>query len=103
MSNQVTYKVEEVGTYRLSLNKQIELEAGEVGYLIAGIKTINHTRVGDTVTNHDGTAITARRNGVCTDNGDNRDVADAEEAIRNEEEEGSSSSTRQCCCCLSPQ
>jgi GTP-binding protein LepA len=50
MSNGVTYKVEEVGVYRLKLEKRPELTAGEVGYIIAGIKTISDTRVGDTVT-----------------------------------------------------
>ena len=50
MSNGVTYKVEEVGVFRLKLEKRAELTAGEVGYIIAGIKTVSDTRVGDTIT-----------------------------------------------------
>ena len=50
MSNKALYKVEEVGVYRLKLEKKKELVAGEVGYIIAGIKTVSDTRVGDTIT-----------------------------------------------------
>jgi len=50
MSNGALYKVEEVGLFRLALEKKKELIAGEVGYIIAGIKTVSDTRVGDTVT-----------------------------------------------------
>ncbi|MDR1894832.1 MAG: translation elongation factor 4 [Spirochaetales bacterium] len=45
------YKVEETGLFRLALSSRPEgLEAGDVGYLIAGIKNIQEIRVGDTVT-----------------------------------------------------
>ncbi len=50
MSNNVTYKVEEVGFFRLEREPRKKLSAGEVGYLIAGIKTVSDTRVGDTIT-----------------------------------------------------
>ncbi|MCP4715519.1 MAG: elongation factor 4, partial [Deltaproteobacteria bacterium] len=50
MSNNATYKVEEVGVFRLKLEKRKQLESGEVGYIIAGIKTVGDTRVGDTIT-----------------------------------------------------
>ena len=50
MSNKALYKVEEVGVFRLKLEKKKELTAGEVGYIIAGIKTVSDTRVGDTIT-----------------------------------------------------
>jgi GTP-binding protein LepA len=50
MSNRATYRVEEVGVFRLKLEKRKALEAGEVGYIIAGIKTVADTRVGDTIT-----------------------------------------------------
>ncbi len=53
MSNGASYRVDEVGIFRLTLQKTDSLGAGEVGYLIAGIKTIADTRVGDTVTDHD--------------------------------------------------
>jgi len=50
MFNGATYKVEEVGYFRLTRVPQKELVAGEVGYIIAGIKTVSDTRIGDTVT-----------------------------------------------------
>jgi GTP-binding protein LepA len=50
MYNGATYRVEEVGLFRLSREPKSELFAGEVGYIIAGIKTVGDTRVGDTVT-----------------------------------------------------
>jgi GTP-binding protein LepA len=50
MSNGATYKVEEVGYFRLTRVPQKELVAGEVGYIIAGIKTVSDTRIGDTIT-----------------------------------------------------
>jgi GTP-binding protein LepA len=50
MYNQKTYKVEEVGVFRLNREARKQLAAGEVGYMIAGIKTVSDTRVGDTIT-----------------------------------------------------
>lgn len=50
MSTGAPYKVEEVGYFRLSRVAQKELVAGEVGYIIAGIKTVGDTRIGDTIT-----------------------------------------------------
>ena len=50
MSNGSTYKVEETGIFRLKMEPRKELSAGSVGYLIAGIKTVSDTRVGDTIT-----------------------------------------------------
>jgi GTP-binding protein LepA len=50
MSNNATYKVEEVGVFRLHREPRPELTAGMVGYLIAGIKTVSDTRIGDTIT-----------------------------------------------------
>lgn len=43
-------EVAEVGTFRLDLEPAQSLSAGEVGYLIAGIKEVQQTKVGDTVT-----------------------------------------------------
>ncbi|MGO9310525.1 MAG: translation elongation factor 4 [Spirochaetia bacterium] len=51
--NSSTYKVEETGIFRLGLVPMASLGPGEVGYLIAGIKTVADTRVGDTVTDND--------------------------------------------------
>lgn len=45
------HTVEEVGVFRIILERTKSLGPGEVGYLIAGIKTISDIRVGDTVTN----------------------------------------------------
>lgn len=44
------YKVEEVGIFQLGLVKKDRLEAGDVGYIIAGVKTVSDVTVGDTVT-----------------------------------------------------
>ena len=50
MSNRVTYRVEEVGIFQLARIPMKTLSAGQVGYMIAGIKTISDTRCGDTIT-----------------------------------------------------
>ncbi|MEJ2093552.1 MAG: translation elongation factor 4 [Syntrophobacterales bacterium] len=50
MSSGVTYKVEEVGRFGLTREPRRELSAGQVGYLLAGIKTVSDTRIGDTIT-----------------------------------------------------
>ncbi len=50
MSNGATYKVEEVGVFQIVRRPTKSLAAGEVGYLIAGIKTVSDTRCGDTIT-----------------------------------------------------
>ncbi|MBW1924803.1 MAG: elongation factor 4 [Deltaproteobacteria bacterium] len=50
MSNGAAYKVEEVGIFRLSREARDSLQAGEVGYIISGVKTVSDTRIGDTIT-----------------------------------------------------
>jgi GTP-binding protein LepA len=50
MSSGSTYKVEEVGVSRLKREPRETLQTGEVGYVIAGIKTVRDTRIGDTIT-----------------------------------------------------
>lgn len=50
MNSNSEYKVEETGYFVLDLVKTSALKAGEVGYIIAGIKTIGDVRVGDTIT-----------------------------------------------------
>ncbi len=50
MSSGATYKVEEVGIFRLSKEPKKSLSAGEVGYILAGIKTVSVTKIGDTIT-----------------------------------------------------
>ena len=43
------YEVTEVGFMRLGRVPHPELTPGEVGYIIAAIKDVSHTRVGDTI------------------------------------------------------
>ena len=50
MHSGAEYKVEDTGLFQLQLVSKGSLEAGDVGYFIAGIKTISDIRVGDTVT-----------------------------------------------------
>jgi GTP-binding protein LepA len=50
MSNNAVYKVEEVGLFQIDMIKQKQLSAGQVGYMIAAIKTVSDTRCGDTIT-----------------------------------------------------
>jgi len=50
MSNNVDHKVEEVGLFRLTKEPQKMLSAGQVGYIIAGVKNVSDTRNGDTIT-----------------------------------------------------
>ncbi|MGI6639824.1 MAG: translation elongation factor 4 [Desulfobulbus sp.] len=50
MSNEAEYKVEELGFFRLRREPAKQLSAGEVGYVIAGVKTVSDTRPGDTIT-----------------------------------------------------
>ncbi|MBC8199015.1 MAG: elongation factor 4 [Desulfobacteraceae bacterium] len=53
MSNNAVYKIEEVGIFQLKRVPCRELSAGQVGYLIAGIKTVSDTKCGDTITLRD--------------------------------------------------
>jgi GTP-binding protein LepA len=50
MYNNAVYKVEEVGIFQIDRIKQREISAGQVGYMIAGIKNVSDTRCGDTIT-----------------------------------------------------
>jgi len=49
LSTGKTYDVAEVGRLRLGLEPQEVLEAGQVGYIVAGVKTVADARVGDTI------------------------------------------------------
>jgi GTP-binding protein LepA len=51
MSTGRTAVVEEVGHFRLKNRPMARLAAGEVGYVIAGIKAVGETPIGDTITN----------------------------------------------------
>ncbi|MCD6420245.1 MAG: translation elongation factor 4 [Synergistetes bacterium] len=48
-SNHKTFEVEEVGVFKPNMTPKESLSAGEVGYIIANIKNIGDTRVGDTI------------------------------------------------------
>lgn len=50
MSSNTSYRVEEVGLYRVKKAPQKQLKAGEVGYILAGIKSVNDAKPGDTIT-----------------------------------------------------
>ena len=50
MNSGTEYKVETTGIFRIKLEETKQLEAGDVGYIIAGIKTVSDVRVGDTIT-----------------------------------------------------
>lgn len=53
MNTNAQYKVETVGIFRIKLEEKDSLEAGEVGYILAGVKSISDLRVGDTITSVD--------------------------------------------------
>lgn len=53
MYNNAVHKVEEVGIFQIDQIPQKQLSAGQVGYLIAGIKTVSDIRCGDTITLRD--------------------------------------------------
>ena len=59
MSNGEEYKVEQVGIFKINYERTGLLEAGDVGYIISGIKTVSDVRVGDTITNAANPASTA--------------------------------------------
>ncbi|MBN4078217.1 elongation factor 4 [Nitrospina gracilis] len=44
------FMVEDLGTYNPKQEPKSTLQAGEVGYLVAGIKELDQTKVGDTIT-----------------------------------------------------
>jgi len=50
MSNNAAHRVEEVGIHLLDRQPAKQLSAGEVCYIIAGIKRLGDTRIGDTIT-----------------------------------------------------
>lgn len=50
MSTEKDYTVLETGVFRLQREKRNELLPGDVGYIIANIKTVVDTKIGDTIT-----------------------------------------------------
>ena len=50
MASEATYNAEQLGVFTPHTEPRLSLEAGEVGFVIAGIKELQAARVGDTVT-----------------------------------------------------
>ncbi len=48
-----TFEVSQVGVFTPKMEAAEELTAGEVGYIIAGIKSVTETKIGDTITDAD--------------------------------------------------
>ncbi|MEE9501778.1 MAG: translation elongation factor 4 [Candidatus Aminicenantaceae bacterium] len=59
LANNAVYEVEEVGYLTPKFSEKDRLVAGEVGYVIAGIKELSQTRIGDTITEKNRPAIKA--------------------------------------------
>ncbi|MBK9760047.1 MAG: elongation factor 4 [Flavobacteriales bacterium] len=55
----VTYGADEVGILKMDLRPKPEVRAGDVGYIISGIKTASEVKVGDTITHQDRPCLTA--------------------------------------------
>jgi GTP-binding protein LepA len=53
MSNGRVFETMDVGFFRLKMEPARELRAGDVGYIVTGIKNLKETKVGDTVTSDD--------------------------------------------------
>jgi GTP-binding protein LepA len=48
-----SYYADEIGTLKLTRVPKQEIKAGDMGYLITGIKREAKSKVGDTITDHD--------------------------------------------------
>jgi len=59
MSNGQVYQVDNVGVLSPKMREVDILSAGEVGYVIANIKVVADTKIGDTITEHDRPTATA--------------------------------------------
>src|SRR5207253_6492978 len=53
MSNGQVYQVDSVGILTPKMKEVDRIPAGEVGYLVANIKVVADTKIGDTITEHD--------------------------------------------------
>jgi GTP-binding protein LepA len=59
MSTETIYEADEVGVLGLDLLPRKEVKAGDVGYIISGIKTASEVKVGDTITTVANPCLTA--------------------------------------------
>ncbi|MBX7050992.1 MAG: translation elongation factor 4 [Flavobacteriales bacterium] len=50
MATDTSYEADEVGVMGLELQARSEVKAGDIGYIISGIKTASEVKVGDTIT-----------------------------------------------------
>ncbi|HZK24164.1 MAG TPA: translation elongation factor 4 [Oscillospiraceae bacterium] len=57
MSNGKVFEVSEIGSFTPHMTRTGNLAAGEVGYVVAGVKNVKDTRVGDTITVADNPAV----------------------------------------------
>ena len=53
------YNADEIGILKMDLSPKSEVRAGDVGYIISGIKAANEVKVGDTITGSDNPCETA--------------------------------------------
>jgi len=61
MNTDTTYIADEVGVMGLDLIPRKEVKAGDIGYIISGIKTATEVKVGDTITHVDRPCLQATR------------------------------------------
>ncbi len=54
-----TYHADEIGILKMDLSPRKEVKAGDVGYIISGIKQANEVKVGDTITTFENPCETA--------------------------------------------
>jgi GTP-binding protein LepA len=57
MATEKEFEVTELGTFRPAMTSAAALSAGEVGFVVASIKNVKDTRVGDTITTVDNPAL----------------------------------------------
>lgn len=50
VNTQKSYHADEIGVLKMDLSPRKELECGDVGYIVSGIKTATEVKVGDTIT-----------------------------------------------------
>jgi GTP-binding protein LepA len=54
-----SYNADEIGILKMTLSPKNEVKAGDVGYIISGIKASKEVKVGDTITGFDNPCLTA--------------------------------------------